>query len=378
MSGLKIPFTGIQRQYASLRKELLDTADDVWSSGQVLDGKYTYAFESVIAERTGRKYAIAVNSGTQALIFALRSLNLGYQKLVGIPALSFIATSNAVLEAGLVPFVLDVDANGQVDLASESDTQAPLDALMYVNLYGNMIDYDRLTVIMQFFGGLNLPVIEDAAQSFGAKYNGKPSGSFGDISVFSFDPMKNFNNYGSGGMLLTDEYEIYHEVTDLRNNGKPGRYYRSGTNSKMSELDCACMLVKLNYFDAWQKRRTEIAEYWNEQFKGKIETLTIEESVEPSWHKYPIFVDDRAWMRFQLIDKGIDTRIHYEEPLSETVSYQTSVEGTNRYKQDPVKFLEYAVNAKRLSLRTLSLPIYPELTDAEVEYIATNVLKLRK
>lgn len=274
---------------------------------------------------------------------------------------------------------MDVDVNGQIDLASETSTgpDANLSALVFVNLYGNMVDYDRLMVIMQFFGGLSIPVVEDAAQSFGAKFNGKPSGSFGQSSILSFDPMKNFNNYGSGGMVLTDNYETYYEINDYRNNGKMGDHYRSGTNSKMSELDCACMLVKLKYFDGWQKRRTEIAEYWNDQFKDKVETLAVDDRVEPSWHKYPIFVDDRNWIQHQLTEQGIDTRIHYDLPLTESVSYQSSVEGTNRYKQDPVKFLEYAVNAKRLSLRTLSLPIYPELTDAEVERIAKSVLELR-
>ena len=380
MSGFQIPFTGTKRQYQSLRSELLDTADKVWSTGQHLNGYYTETFESVIAERCNRKYAIAVNSGTQALIFAIRSLNLPFRSKIAIPGLSFVATLNSIIETGYIPHLIDVDKDGLIDLTTDEDIEKTYDALVYVNLYGNMVDYSKIKLITEFFGQITkLPVIEDAAQSFGSTFQGKPSGSFGDISILSFDPMKNFNSYGSGGMVLTDDMAIASSVRDLATNGKENNYSHSGTNSRMSELDCACMLVKLGHFDKWQARRKKIATYWNDEFNNHIRTLVVHDDVESSYHKYPIFVNpnvtSRNRLKYNLQELGIATKVHYDKALG---NYQSFIEcAYSIYDADLRAGIEHQATQTNMAVtianNQLSLPIYPELTDAEVEFIAEQV-----
>lgn len=363
MTGSKIPFTGLQRQYNNLREELLDAADTVYRSGQVLDGKHTRTFEHQIADRCRRKYAVAVNSCTQGLIFSLDVLDLHFKNIL-IPGQSFVATLNSVLRSENYPVFCDIDPDRNIlDVESVYGKLDDLvDAVMYVNLYGNMIDYDRFSHIVEFWNS-GLKIIEDAAQSFGAKYKGRPSGSFGDISLLSFDPTKNLPNYGSGGMILTDEFDIYTKLISLRDNGKALDHYETGTNSKMSESDCAQMSVKLNYFDQWQRRRTEIAKFYTTELSDYVTTPWVSSDVEHAWHKYVIRLEDRNHCQQWLEASGIETKIHYASPL-----YNFPVAGNHH---TPPK--TDVGNCDELSRTALSLPIYPELTDSEVERIADAV-----
>jgi dTDP-4-amino-4,6-dideoxygalactose transaminase len=364
----KIPFFGVDRQYNNLREEILDATDKVYSSGKTLDGPYTKQFERTIAKMTERKYACSVGSCTQALIFALRSIeDFGAQHKVLIPAQSFVATVNAVLEAGYDPVFCDVDSStGLLDLNKIPVTADEISAIMYVNLFGNVLDQDRLISYMEVFSERKIPVIEDAAQSFGAYYQGVPSGKLGDVSCLSFDPTKNLNNYGSGGMILTDDPAIWELVADMRDNGKANEHIASGTNSKMSEADCAQMLVKLKYFDDWQARRTKIAEYYTEELDGWVSIPTVDMNVEHAWSKYVIHSDSRSTLHIELGNAGVETRINYATPLHlQPVSYQFDF---GRY--DRTDILE---GAEQFSRTCLSLPIYPELEDYEVEYVVDAV-----
>ena len=356
-----IPFFGIKRQYQNLREELLHITDQVYSSGKVLDGEYTQRFEQLIATRCNRRFAIAVNSCTQGLLFALQTL---YPPgLVLIPTLSFAATLNTVLLTEHVPAFVDVDYQGLMDLnnVNFSLNDRNIAAVMYVNLFGNTLDYDKFRVMTEFWGQ-KPRIIEDAAQSFGARYKGIPSGKMGDVSVLSFDPTKNLPNYGSGGMILTDDYHLAENFLDLRDNGKHGIHEAPGTNSKMSESDCAQLTVKLQYFDEWQDRRDAIARYYTQQLHPYVDVLGPGEDVEHAWHKFVIRVqNDRYKLQSHLSLKGVETKIHYAQPL-DTLSVGVA------YAQHGV-----CINSAEFSRETLSLPIYPELTDSEVEYIAQSV-----
>lgn len=368
---IQIPFFGIDRQYASLREELLDAVDLVYRSGQVLDGNYTKTFEDVMAARCNRTWAVALNSCTQAIIMALTAVldRDGIGRNVIIPTVSFAATLNSVLMARADPVFCDVDDQGLLDLnrlAFNPDAHN-INTLMYVNLFGNMVDYDRINVVTEFFNNSNMTIIEDAAQSFGASYKGIPSGKLGDVSVLSFDPTKNLPNYGSGGMLLTDNFAVYQLVRNLRDNGKEDGHVIAGTNSKMSESDCAQMIVKLKYFDQWQRRRTEIANYYTDQFKNYVRVSEVSPDVVHAWHKYPIWLErlPRHNVRMLLGEMGIDTRVHYYTPLNQL--------GCNPYNSFLQAQGDYPMGETHARTE-LSLPIYPELTDAEVEYIAESVV----
>jgi dTDP-4-amino-4,6-dideoxygalactose transaminase len=236
---------------------------------------------------------------------------------------------------------------------------------MYVNLFGNITNQEALITWMEMFSTEKIPVIEDAAQSFGAYYRGVPSGKLGDVSCLSFDPTKNLNNYGSGGMILTDDPAVWKLVGDYRDNGKLNDNVQSGTNSKMSEADCAQMLVKLKYFDQWQARRKEIAEYYTEELDGLVGIPPVDVNVEHSWSKFVIHYHSRGTLYTDLMNAGVETRINYERPL-----HQYSVTFGMIPFDDFEPLLEGAENFSRTCL---SLPIYPELEDHEVEYVVDAI-----
>jgi len=364
MTGYKIPFFGIQRQYNLLREELLHVTDQVYRSGQVLDGPNTKTFEVQIAQACARQFAVSVNSATQGLIFALQC-GIPRESRVLIPTLSFAATINSVLMSGHTPVFCDTDNRALIDLESADFalTGAGVNTIMYANLFGHTVDWDRFRLQTDFFNS-DMFVIEDAAQSFGASYRNIPSGKLGNISVLSFDPTKNLNNYGSGGMILTDDFGIYENLLDIRDNSKHSAHASIGTNSKMSESDCAQMLVKLRYFDAWQRRRQSIADYYISELAEWVDVIMPGEDVISAWSKFVVRLGERHGLQQYLANQGIDTRFHYERPLFELpVGYD---------------YIDYARELFRestaFSRECMSLPIYPELTDAEVEYVAQQVI----
>ena len=362
MRGSKIPFINLSKQYDSLQDELLDAQDAVYRSGQVLGGVHVERFENALARYCHRKYAVCVNSGTQALIMAIQ---VASPKLSSIltPTVSFAASTNAVLMTDRKPLFTPVDDQGLMDINSITHSKhhnKDIGALMYVNLFGNIVDQDRLRLYSEFFNS-QLNVIEDAAQSLGGSWDGRPSGSLGDVSILSFDPMKNLPNYGSGGMLLTDDEYFYRCFLNLRDNGKEDAFSVPGTNSKMSESDCAGMMVKLHRFEEWQRRRNLIAEYYEERLSDYVRVPQTHPLVQHSWHKYVIQTPARDELKFWLEEQGIETKIHYDRPL-----YQLD----SCYNIDA-----YDPQAESLCSQALSLPIYPELTDAEVEVVVQTIIE---
>lgn len=368
MTNFKIPFFGLNRQYASIRDEIMMASDDVYKSGRVLDGDYTSLFELLMAKRCGREYAISVNSGTQALVFAFLAHDNGWyqqhasNKKVLIPALSYVATLNAVIHAGFEPVFCDVDQRtGLIDLNTIDVPFQELAGMVYVNLFGNVANYSEIEGYKELFGvGTDFFIVEDAAQSFGSSWKDRPSGQLGDVSCLSFDPTKNLNNYGSGGMLLTDNYDLFGYFKDMRDNGKTHDHTSPGTNSKMSESDCAQMLVKLRHFADWQKRRQEIAEYYTEQLQDHVTVPEHLPEVTHSWSKYVIHHDDRSIIQTGLNQAGVETKIHYAKPLHlESVAWINQIMTKYHILQGAENFCKTC----------LSLPIYPELTDSEVETV---------
>ena len=363
-----IPFFGLDRQYKELREEIMAMTDYIHSTGKVLDGPYTSQFEDAIARRCHREYGIAVNSCSQALLFTLLYYTHSCpNKRILLPAISYPATSNAAVMSGFKPFYIDIDGSAMLDINKIDIHKFNIDCVLYVNLYGNVIDYDKLRLVTHFFDK-GYPIVEDAAQSFGAEYKGIPSGKLGSASCLSFDPTKNLPNYGSGGMILTDDNELHRFALNMRNNGKTSNFQMMGTNSRMSEVDCANMLIKLKHFDKWQDRRANIANYYIERLGNIIDFPEVSEDVtKHAWSKFVIYnIDQRVLLNHLKVNK-IEAKVHYQTMLPAlAASADPYIDG--------VPEANYP-NALKLTQTALSLPIYPELTDVEVDYIVETIIR---
>jgi len=373
MTGQKhfIPFNGVARQYKVIQHELLHEMDIVMSSGDLLNGHRKAIFEDKMADRLDREYAICVNSGTNALHYIFDYLDSRHQhditpvyrnRTIAVPNYSFRTTQNSIANRGSPRFVDVNEFSGLMDLQSPVFS-TKLDIIMYVNLFGNMINYEEfITITHMFSDNKDAVVIEDAAQSFGAKFKGRPSGSFGNFSILSFDPTKNFgSSSGGGGMILTDDHQAAGWFFNYLSNGVNNYNVNVGVpavNSSMSETDCAGMLLKLKYFDEWQKRRTEIADYYSDNLHNSIITPrhTVTEGVEHAYSKYVILSDKRDTIANSLKNERIETKIHY--PVQQTMVHPADSKPKG---------------ASIMSNNVLSLPIYPELTDAEVERVVEEV-----
>lgn len=361
MSNLTIPFAGVRRQYNALRPEILDATDEVLRSGQVMSGNYTAEFENWLARRNHSKYAITCHSGTQALEFmaAYFREHHTHQPRVAIPTLTYAATANAFMRAGWDVVFMDTDQFGIARIGSLG-TRDPVDAVVLIGLYGAAVEnpfYDRgWAGIMAL---RNMVVIEDAAQHWLSNNCLR----LGHSAALSFDPTKNLNCYGNGGAVITDHSDMLHWVRECRDNGKP-QHQATGTNSRISEVDAAQLMVKTRHLDAWQARRRDIANHWIMRLRGSavrslIDTHNFDDHC---FHKFVIEVDHRDDLQRRLAQRGIETRVHYSQPLHEI--------GVFRQWPGP----DILSTASALSRRVLSLPLYPELTDLEVEFIIDSVL----
>lgn len=353
MNGLKIPFTGLKKQYNNLRTEILDVTDEVLRSGQLMAGNYTAEFENWLAKKNHSKYAVTCHSGSQALeIIAeyYHQQSSAHPPRVVVPAVTYVATANAFIRAGWEIYIADTDKYGLLD-KKKIPQDLSIQATVLVGLYGAAVNADR-------FWGTDL-IIEDGAQHWLSNNCTR----IGNATAVSFDPMKNLNAYGNGGAVVTDDIDLLEFAREWTNNGKP-KHSTIGTNSRMSETECAQMMVKTKYIDDWQKRRKNIALYWLGRLKNSgIRSLIDAQNFEThSCHKFVIDVDARDILTKNLAIKGIETRVHYKEPLHELSAYAD-------YAGPDILSV-----ASSLSRRVLSLPLYPELSDLEVEYIIDSVL----
>lgn len=360
-TGLTIPFTGLRKQYAALRNEILDATDEVLRSGKLMNGNNIAEFEHWLAQKNHVKYAITCHSGTQALeiIAEYWAKQISHRPpRVLLPSYTYVATANAFIRAGWDLYFIDTDVYGIMD-EKKIPQLVSYDAVILVGLNGARIRdlwHDRVSRPWN-----DTILIEDAAQHWLADNCAR----VGHAAAISFDPMKNLGNYGNGGAVVTDDFELAQFARGWRYNGKPNHQV-AGTNSCMSEIDCAQMLIKARHIDAWQQRRTKISNFWRERFKDLPLRCLIDEHNERGHaiHKFVIDVNSRDQLQQQLSQRKIETRVHYDRPLHE-------IDIFSRYPGPDMMAV-----CSSLTRRVLSLPMYPELTDLEVEYISDQVISL--
>jgi dTDP-4-amino-4,6-dideoxygalactose transaminase len=355
-----IPFFDLKRQYASLRGELAPAIEAVLEETAFSGGEFADRFEKEFADYCGVRHMLGVNSGTAALHFALLALGIGPGDEVIVPAHTFIASASAISYTGAKPVFVDSLADtweldpSAVEKAVAKETRA----VIVVHLYGVPCELDEL---MRIANEHDLAIIEDCAQAHGALYKGRKVGRFGKVSAFSFYPSKNLGAYGEAGAVGTDETEVAELVEMFRSHGGKTKYSHEivGYNERMDGIQGAVLSVKLRHLDQWNKRKSTIARKYFEGIKNPLITLQrIPKEVTPAYHLFVVLVDDRPKFIEFLKARGVSSALHYPTPCHLQKAYRAF----GYTKGDLPK-------AEHIADHCVSLPLFPELTDKEVETV---------
>ncbi len=366
MSPTPIPFGDLKRRTRALQAELEAAARRVLESGWFILGPEVEAFEAEFAAWIGARYAVGVGSGTDALALALRALGIGPGDEVITTAMSAAFTALAISLVGATPVFVDIDPEtGNLDPAAVEAAVTPRTrAIVPVHLYGRPADLEPLLATARRHG---LALVEDCAQAHGARYRGRPVGTWGVAGAFSFYPTKNLGALGDGGAVVTDDPELAERIRRLRDGGQAGRYehVELGMNSRLDALQAAFLRTFLPHVEAWNARRRRIAARYR---AGLADLPGVEllapppEDVEEVVHLFAVLVDDREGLRSFLRERGIGTGIHYPRPIPHQPAYASL---GHRPGDFPA--------AEAFAARTLSLPCYPELTDEEVDQVIAAI-----
>jgi dTDP-4-amino-4,6-dideoxygalactose transaminase len=365
IAPLTIPLVDLKAAFAPIRAEVLRAVEEVLDGMQLFLGPNVVALEAALARYCEATAGIGVASGTDALLLALRACGIGPGDEVVLPALTFFATAEAVVHAGALPVFVDVDDETlTIDPAAVRAALTPRTrAIVPVHLHGAPADMDALLEIARAHG---LLVIEDAAQAHGARYRGRRCGSLGDAGCFSFYVTKNLGGYGEGGLVTTSDEEIARRVRLLRDHGHVDKrtHVEIGYNARLDEIQAAILRVKLRGLEDGNARRRQIAE----RYVGRLRAAGIRSSStcaggESVHHVFAVRVAERDELAAWLRSRGIGTGVHYAVPVHRQPALRPL---SGRVHELPV--------TERACRELLSLPMYPELTDEQVDLVTDEVL----
>ncbi|MEA2112495.1 MAG: DegT/DnrJ/EryC1/StrS family aminotransferase [Patescibacteria group bacterium] len=360
---MKIPFFDYKRQLKILRLEIDQCIKNVLNSGKLILGDEVSKFENNFANFIGTKYAIGVNSGTDAIKIALKALGVKKDDEIITVANTAIPTISAIREVGAIPKFIDIKDNFTMDENKiEEKITKKTKIILPVHLHGQPCNMKKIVEIAKKY---KIKVIEDCAQSHGAILENKIVGSFGNISCFSFYPTKNLGAYGDAGIILTSDKKLFNRCKMLRTYGIRDKYYSyiEGYNSRLDEIQAGILNVKINYLNKWNNNRRQIAKYYLSNIKNnKIKLPKIKYLENHVFHLFVIRTSQRKKLTEYLLKHNIGYGIHYEFPIH----LQTAYNFLN-YKKGSLPITE------KFSKQIISLPIFPELTKKEVEYV-TNVI----
>lgn len=360
-------YIDLQKQYCLFKKDIRSAIDRVLESGEFILGREVSNLENKIAKWCGSEYAIAVNSGTDALLLSLMSIGIGPGDEVITTPFTFIATAEVIALLNAKPVFVDIDTrtfNINPDELEHSITEKTK-AIIVVHLYGQAADLDPILKIAHKH---KIQVIEDAAQAFGAEYNDKRVGSFGTTGCFSFFPAKNLGAYGDGGMVVTNKKTIAREIILRRQHGADKRYHhvKLGVNSRLDAIQAAILLVKFKYIDQWNNKRRQLAKRYNKVFvnMADIQIPYVLSKSKHVYNQYTLQCKRRDELKKYLDDNKIPTSIHYPTPL-----HLQPVFSYLKYKKGDFPNTEY------VSKKVLSLPLYPEMSEILQDIITKKIVK---
>ena len=357
MSGL--PFIDLASQYAALKDRIAERMQRVLDHGQYIMGPEVAELEAQLAAFTGARHCITVSSGTEALLIALMALDLKPGDEVITTPFTFAATAETIVLLGGVPVFADIEPDTcNLDVSRVEALITPRTrAIMPVSLYGQVADMAPLNAIAARHG---LPVIEDAAQSFGAKYQGTRSGALSTFGCTSFFPSKPLGCYGDGGAIFTSDDRLAQACREIRVHGQSARYThtRVGVGGRMDTLQCAIVLAKLERFEWELQRRREIGARYASLLAGSgVQLLVVRPDRDCVWAQYTVFVDRRAEVQAHLQAAGIPTAVHYPKPLHRQPAYAAHAGDASFPVSDAA------------SERVMSLPMSADLTEAQQDRV---------
>jgi len=362
---LEVPLLDLKAQYAALKSEVMPVVERVLDSQYMINGPEVGEFECAAAGYCDTKFAVGCSSGTDALILAMMALDLKPGDEVITSPFTFFATVGSIHRHGAKPVFIDIDPdtfNFDTELLEETVNEKTR-AIMPVHLFGQMAEMDTVLDVAEKH---DLKVIEDSAQSIGARQNGAPAGSLGDVGCFSFFPSKNLGGAGDGGLCTCQDEQVYERLKMMRNHGGKDRYYHDevGGNFRLDTLQAAYLSVKLKHLDTWHEGRRKNAAFYDEGLKdvAPVKTPVIAEENESIYNQYTLRVEDRDGLQAYLNEAGIGSSIYY--PLC-------------MHEQKCFSYLGYKAgdfpHAEQAAAEVLSIPIYPELSEEQLGHVVETI-----
>lgn len=362
---MRIPLIDLQMQYKAIESKINTEINKVLTGGKYILGPNVAALEDEIAEYCGTAYGVGVANGTDALLLTLLAYGIGEGDEVITTPYTFFATAEVISQVGAKPVFIDIDPrtyNLDVNLI-EAKITPKTKAIMPVHIFGQIAPMDEIQAIADKY---NLVVIEDACQAIGAKYKGKRAGGLSQAGCFSFFPTKNLGGYGDGGMVVTNNEEVYARIKMLRVHGSTRKYIHSalGFNSRLDEIQAAILRVKLKYLDEWNQSRREAAAVYAQEL-GELEGVTlpyVDAVNEPIYHLFIVRCQHRDALMLRLKEEGIGCAVYYPVPLHLQEVY------TN------LGYVKGDLPAAELASReTLALPMFPGITVEQIKAVAAVV-----
>jgi len=357
---MQVPFLDLSRIHEPLKNELEQTFKRVLQDSYFVYGRDVTLFENGFANAHGSGNCVAMGNCTDALQLTLQAMGVGEGDEVLVPAMTWITDAEVISNLGAMPVFVDVDRHGLIDVSQiEANINPNTKAIVVVHLYGKLAD---MASIMSIADSHKLQVIEDCAQSAFAAANGERAGSFGHASVFSFYPTKNLGALGDAGCLLTRDNTIALKVRKLSNHGAADKHNHEfpGTNSRMDTLQAAILNLKLPFLEGWNKERQKAAKYYIEAL-SEIE-LGLPENKDHVFHVFSVLTEHRDELKKYLKDHGVQTQIHYPKALPFTKAYA-------EFGFEPEDFPK----AFDLQNKSLSLPLFPGITEEEQAYVVDQI-----
>lgn len=362
-----VPFVGLKQHYLAYQSEFNEAVQSVLISGEYILGKVVSDFETALAKYLNCRFVITVANGTDAIMLSLKALNIGPGDEVIVPVNSFIATAGAVVSVGARPVFCDITEDFNIDVTKiESVITDKTRAIIPVHFTGRPADMNAISALAKKY---NLEVIEDAAQAIGALYHNQQVGTIGKLGCFSLHPLKNLPVFGDGGFISTNDENLYRYLSKLRNHGLKDRDTCDffGFNSRLDGVQAAIGMVGLHYLPVWTKKVIAIADRYRDALREVVIAPSDASNTKSVYHNFMVLTDKRDALMQYLLENSVETKIHYPIPL---------------HLQPASKSLGYKVGdfpvAESVAKRMMSLPIYPELTDSQIESVINTVILFHK